>query len=92
MAKATIDDLEELKIKELSQNIVSGYPECRRVSTSIDSKYRSYDIFFRDDNETRSSRQATSAGNDDEAEEEEEAVADKRTSNVAAGQSELWDN
>ncbi|KYN33661.1 hypothetical protein ALC56_11918 [Trachymyrmex septentrionalis] len=43
-------------------------------------------------NETRSRRQATSAGNDDEAEEEEEAVADKRTSNVAAGQSELWDN
>jgi len=37
-------------------------------------------------------RQAAGAGNDNEAEEEEEAVADKRTSNVAAGQSELWDN
>lgn len=40
-------------------------------------------------------RNAASVENDDEAEEqeeEEETVADKRTSNVAAGQSELWDN
>jgi hypothetical protein len=29
---------------------------------------------------------------EEEAAQEEETVADKRTSNVAAGQSELWDN
>jgi len=55
--------------------------------------------FSRKCNETRS--RAASAENDNEAEqekeeeeeeEEEETVADKRTGNVAAGQSELWDN
>lgn len=46
--------------------------------------------FFFICNKMRSRSQAALAAN--EAEEEEEAVADKRTSNVAAGQSELWDN
>jgi len=41
-------------------------------------------------NETWSRSQAALAAN--EIEKEEETVADKRTSNVAAGQSELWDN
>lgn len=49
--------------------------------------------FFRKCNKIR---RAASVENDDEAvkgkEKEEETVADKRTSNVAAGQSELWDN
>lgn len=45
--------------------------------------------FFFICNKMRSRSQAALAANEAE---EEEAVADKRTSNVAAGQSELWDN
>lgn len=60
--------------------------EYRRISDKFDGKYRSCDIFF----PRRQTRSGYQAANDDE--EEEEAVADKRTSNVAAGQSELWDN
>lgn len=39
----------------------------------------------RNDNEAEQEKE-------EEEEEEEETVADKRTGNVAAGQSELWDN
>lgn len=89
MCNCCYDDLERFKNKNNRLRTILRYTEYRGISTVLTSKYRSYGIFFRGCNETQSRRQAASAGNDGEAEEEEEAVVDKRTSNVAAGQSEL---